>query len=180
MLPGSPQCRPERGQKSFWKINGSLPGLSLQTITVWFSHLFSGSYVLSYIWQQMKVKVLVAQLCLTLCNPILHCSLPVSSVPGIFQARILEWVAIPFSRGSSWPRDWTGSPSLQAYSLPSGPPVKPSRQQMTWLLIDIKLRTMTKWGKENALHSGLTQRYREQRSCVTNGSSQWMIEVIWG
>ena len=30
-----------------------------------------------------------------------------SSVHGILQARILEWVAIPFSRGSSWPRDWT-------------------------------------------------------------------------
>ena len=35
------------------------------------------------------------------------CSLPGSSVHGILQARILEWVAIPFSRGSSWPRDWT-------------------------------------------------------------------------
>ena len=35
------------------------------------------------------------------------CSLPVSSVYGILQARILEWVAIPFSRGSSQPRDWT-------------------------------------------------------------------------
>ena len=34
-------------------------------------------------------------------------SLPGSSVHGIFQARILEWVAIPFSRGSSWPRDQT-------------------------------------------------------------------------
>jgi hypothetical protein len=45
-------------------------------------------------------KVLVAQLCLTLYNP-MNCSLPGSSVHGIFQARILEWVAIPFSRGSS-------------------------------------------------------------------------------
>ena len=35
------------------------------------------------------------------------CSLPDSSVHGIFQARVLEWVAISFSRGSSWPRDWT-------------------------------------------------------------------------
>ena len=35
------------------------------------------------------------------------CSLPVSSVPGILQARILEWIAFPFSRGSSWPRDQT-------------------------------------------------------------------------
>ena len=40
----------------------------------------------------MKVKVLVAQLCLTLCNP-KDCSLLGSSVPGILQARILEWGA---------------------------------------------------------------------------------------
>ena len=50
--------------------------------------------------------VLVTQLCLTLCNP-MDCSLSDSSVHGIFQARILEWVATPFSRGSSQPRDQT-------------------------------------------------------------------------
>ena len=53
-----------------------------------------------------SVKVLVAQLCLTLCDPI-DCSLSGSSVHQILQARILELVAIPFSRGSSWPRDRT-------------------------------------------------------------------------
>ena len=37
----------------------------------------------------------------------MKCSLPGSSVHGIFQERILKWVAIPFSRGSSQPRDWT-------------------------------------------------------------------------
>ena len=36
----------------------------------------------------------------------MDCSLPGSSIHGIFQARVLEWVAISFSRGSSWPRDW--------------------------------------------------------------------------
>ena len=46
-----------------------------------------------------------ALLCPTLCNPMV-CSPPSSSVYGIFQARILEWVAIFFSRASSWPRDW--------------------------------------------------------------------------
>ena len=50
--------------------------------------------------------VLVTQSCLVLCNPV-DCSPPVSSVHGILQARILEWVAIPFSRGSSQPRDQT-------------------------------------------------------------------------
>ena len=48
----------------------------------------------------------VTQLCPTLCNP-MDCSPPGSLVPGIFQAWILEWVAISFSRGSSQPRDRT-------------------------------------------------------------------------
>ena len=48
----------------------------------------------------------VAQLCPTLFDP-MDCNLPYSSVHGIFQARVLEWVVISFSRGSSQPRDWT-------------------------------------------------------------------------
>ena len=54
----------------------------------------------------LKVKALVAQLCLTLCDP-MDCRTPSSSVHGILQARILKWVAIPFSKGSSQPRDQT-------------------------------------------------------------------------
>ena len=50
--------------------------------------------------------MLVAQLCLTLCDP-MDCSPQGSSVHEIFQARILEWVAISFSRGSSQSRDRT-------------------------------------------------------------------------
>ena len=46
------------------------------------------------------------QSCLTLCDPV-DCSPPGFSVHGISQARILEWIAIPFSRGSSQPRDGT-------------------------------------------------------------------------
>ena len=48
----------------------------------------------------------VAQLCPSLCDP-MDCSPPGSSVHGIFQTRILESVAVSFSRGSSWPRDRT-------------------------------------------------------------------------
>ena len=48
----------------------------------------------------------VTQSCLTLCDP-MDCSLPASSIHGIFQARTVEWVAISFSRGFSQPRDWT-------------------------------------------------------------------------
>ena len=61
--------------------------------------------------------VLVAQSCLTLGDP-MDCNPPGSSVHGILQARILEWVAMPFARGSFRPRDQTRSPASQASSLP--------------------------------------------------------------
>ena len=57
------------------------------------------------LWTWLKVSE-VAQSCLTLWDPI-DCSLPGSSIHGIFQARVLEWVAISFSGGSSWPRNRT-------------------------------------------------------------------------
>ena len=57
--------------------------------------------------------MLVAQLCLTLCD-LMACSQPGSFVHGILQARILERVAISFSRGSAWPRNWTHVSCLQA------------------------------------------------------------------
>ena len=66
------------------------------------------------------------QSCPTLCNPT-DCSPPGSSVRGILQARILEWVAVPSSRGSSWPRDRTPISRFlhwQAVSLPLAPPGK--------------------------------------------------------
>ena len=70
------------------------------------------------------VLCLVAQSCLTLCDP-MDCSLPGSSVCGILQARILEWVAMPSSRGSSVPGIEPRSPALQAETLLSEPPGKP-------------------------------------------------------
>ena len=54
----------------------------------------------------MCVCVLVAQSCSTLCDPT-DCGPPGFSVYGILQARMLEWIAIPFSRGTSQPRDQT-------------------------------------------------------------------------
>ena len=62
----------------------------------------------------------VAQLCLALCNP-MDCSPRGSSVHRIIEARILEWVAISYCRGSSEPRDWTKFSRLlhwRAGSLP--------------------------------------------------------------
>ena len=64
-------------------------------------------------------KVKVTQSCLTLCDPMNY------TVHGILQARILEWVAFPFSRGSPQPR----SPSVQADSLPAEPQGKPNLPQ---------------------------------------------------
>ena len=57
-------------------------------------------------FDSLNYECSVAQLCLTLCDPI-DCSLPDSSVHSILQARIMEWVAIPFSWISSRPRDQT-------------------------------------------------------------------------
>ena len=56
------------------------------------------------IWKWKKSESEVAQSYPTLCDP-MDCSLPGSSIHGIVQARVPEWVAISFSRGSSWPRD---------------------------------------------------------------------------
>ena len=53
-----------------------------------------------------QIESEVTQSCPTLCDPI-DCRLLRSSVHGIFQAKILKWVAISFSSRSSWPRDWT-------------------------------------------------------------------------
>ena len=61
-----------------------------------------GNVVAPSVEGKVKVKMLVAQSCPTLCDP-MDCSPPGSSVHGILQARILEWVAITFSRGSFHP-----------------------------------------------------------------------------
>ena len=72
----------------------------------------------------MCVCVLVTQSCATLCDPI-NCSLPGSPVLGIFQARILEWVVIPFSSGSSQPSDLTCVSYIAGGFIISEPPEKP-------------------------------------------------------
>ena len=73
--------------------------------------LFMAGVIFNCIYVKVIVKVFVAQSFLTLCDP-MDCSPPGSSVHGILQARILEWVAILFSRGSSWQGDWIQSPAL--------------------------------------------------------------------
>ena len=81
----------------------------------WESEAVTSGCLLTMVWIHNKdslnissllVACLVTQLCLTLCDP-RDWSPPGSSVCGILQARIPEWVAVPSSRGSSQPRDWT-------------------------------------------------------------------------
>ena len=76
----------------------------------WLQRLSSSSSRFIYLY---TLKVKVAQLCPILCNPMHY------TVHGILQTRILEWVAFPFSRGSSQHRDQSRSPTLQADSSPA-------------------------------------------------------------
>ena len=76
--------------------------------------------IFTYVNVTVKVKLLS---CSTLCDPT-DCSLPGSSIQGIFQTRILEWVSISFSRRSSWPRDWTWVSGIVGSTLLSEPPGK--------------------------------------------------------
>ena len=74
-------------------IIGNLSNVKVQEAPLFFFWKCSSWY--------LSLKVKVAQSCLTLCNPMDY------TAHGILQARILEWVAYPFSRGSSRPRNWT-------------------------------------------------------------------------
>ena len=76
-----------------------------------------------------SMKVLVARLCPALCD-LMDYSLPGSSVYGILQTRILEWVAIPFSRRSSRPRDQTQVSCNTGRFFTTEPPRKPLSQQI--------------------------------------------------
>ena len=76
-------------------------------------------YFLSQVDFLQTIMCWVAQSCLTLWDPMDY------TISGIFRARILEWIAFPFSRGSSQPRDEPRSPTLQTDSLPTEPPGSP-------------------------------------------------------
>ena len=82
--------------------------------------------------------MLVTQSCLTLFDPMDYSPLG-SSVHGILQARILEWVGFPFSRGFPNPGIEPRSPALQADSLPAEPPGKPFLKVRSGLEVSILL-----------------------------------------
>ena len=92
----------EESEKSLW-----LPGKKRSLLLS--SALMTGMRVpllVSWFYLIEKGKVKVTQLCLNLFD-IMDCNPSGSSVHGTLQSRILEWVAMPFSRGSSQCRDWT-------------------------------------------------------------------------
>ena len=94
------------------------------------------------------VKTLVAQSCPTLCDP-MDSSPPGSSVHRILQARILEWVAISFSRGSSWPKDQTQ--------------VSYSGRQILYRWVTWEVDFWILWGKFNNFQLSDTDKYYEAR-----------------
>ena len=102
------------------------------------------------------------QSCPILCDP-MDCSPPGSSAHGILQAKILEWVVTPSSRGSSWPRDRTcvslslSSPTLVGIFLTTEPPGKPQ-----WFSTEVKyspLRTIGNFWKHFDYHTQVVGSY---------------------
>ena len=95
------------------------------------------------------------------------------TVPGIFQARILEWVAFPFPKGSFQPRDQPRSPALQADSLPAEPPGKPKDQER---LTQISLHSPRRW-----MGSGAAARAKAPAphgAQLKEGSPLWVASLV--
>ena len=95
----------------------------------WFDNISVRSIKADFEYSDLRFRtvnlgMLVSQLCLTFCDP-MDCSLLDSFVYGILQARILEWVPISFSSGSSRPRDQTCISYIAGRSFNAEPPGKP-------------------------------------------------------
>ena len=118
-----------------WSSILNLPTLKTNLLVNIFPHIPRYN-VWPAIWaffeRKGKVKVLVAQSCLTLCDPV-DCSSPGSPVHGIFPGNNTGVVTISFSMGSSQHRNWTQVSCIAADSLPSEPPGKPL-DQPNWLI----------------------------------------------
>ena len=89
------------------------------------------------VWSISGSKSSVLSISHSVMSHSLCCSPPGFSVHGILQARILEWVAILFSRDLPDPDIKPGSPALQGDSLPSEPPAKPKNQMWTFTTTEI-------------------------------------------
>ena len=135
----------------------------------------------------MKVQVLLTQSCPTLCDP-MDCSLPGFSVHRIFQARVPEWVAISFSRGSS--RDQTQVSHMWADTLPferlsSGKLMKrrvnwSSKLQCCLILKNCQTcpSATTTLISQPTSHWGKTL-YQQKASKKTGWSLRWWLAMKW-
>ena len=133
----------------------------------------------------LRVKVKVTQSCPTLCDPVDY------TVHGILQS--MEWLPIPFSRVSSQPRDWTQiSLTLQADSLPAGPPGKPNNTGMGSLsllqgLPDPGIEPGSPSLQEDSLPAELPRKPRDRErerdllftTGLLNGLNQWGTHRKW-
>ena len=105
----------------------------------------------------------------------MDCSLPGSFVHGISQARILEWVAIPFSRRSSWSRDWTQVSRIAG------------RFSTTWVTREVARQWYysipKSWGRAGEGERGYLMSFTIQQRCCFTWSSlwdpDWPLDVTW-
>ena len=110
-----------------------------------------------------------AQLCPTLCDPV-DCSPPGFSVHGILQARILEWVAIFSSRGSSWPWDWTRASCTAGRFFTTEPPGK----LHFWIVLGIS----NFLGRLSSLWDQLPQNWRENKIFTRQYLTAWFPNLL--
>ena len=119
----------------------------------------------------------VAQSCLTLCDP-MDCILSGFSIHGIFQARVLEWVAISFSRGSSPPRDLTPV----SHTVDRGFTIWATREVLLWTFISILWNTIWLCKGINYMHilqhRRTSKTYANERSQIQM-TKYCMISLVW-
>ena len=128
---------------------------------------------------------LVTKSCQILCSP-MDCSSPHSSVHGIFQVRILEWVAISFSRGSSWPGDRIPCPfhwQTDSFPLSSQGPKRICRWQRSKSLIikEMQIKT-TVWYHYMPLRMAkIRQRWHQMLLMLQRKDPSWSVggNVKW-
>ena len=124
---------------------GGLQAIGVVESRMWLSDYHSLTHsLITHLAEPSEMKVLVTQSCQTLCDHT-DCSPPGSSVHGISQARILEWVVILFSRGSPQPRDWTCiSHIVSGFFTIWATREAPSRAQMRHKLVKLWIKTCGK------------------------------------
>ena len=106
----------------------------------------------------------------------MDCSLPGSSIHGILQARILEWVTTSFSRDLPDPGIKPGSPALQADALPSEPPEKRYTDDTTLMAESKELKNLLMRVKEESERASLKLHIKKTKIMALCPNTSWQIE----